>query len=216
MRISRIVTAAAVTAAFVTNVHPLQAQDRGSVSVVTGYSVAQGSPLTDIVSAATSDFSSNLNFGGRAAFNVAPGFQAFGEVGRMGNVLPRLVTSAFSLVADVRASSVYADGGIRAFLGNSAVTPYVEASTGISRMNLRVAGVSNSADAVLGLGLGFIDRTSPEAGLGAGVLAQSGRLMFDAGYRYKKIFAKDLVSTLFSGGDSLTSHQIAFSAGVRF
>jgi hypothetical protein len=37
--------------------------------------------------------------------------------------------------------------------------------------------------------------------------------MLDAGYRYKKIFARDFVTSLFGDGKDLTSHQVVFGAG---
>ena len=58
--------------------------------------------------------------------------------------------------------------------------------------------------------------TSPIAGLGGGVMMRTGPLTFDVGYRYKKIFAKDFVSMLLGGGESLKSQQVSFGVGVRF
>jgi opacity protein-like surface antigen len=197
------------------------AQDRGSASFVSGFSVAQGSTIGSAVSsvAGLSGASSNLNFGGRVAFNLAPGFQAVGEVGRLGNILPPLTTSllAFSPV-QIRARAFYEEGGVRAFAApHGSVNPYVEATGGMAHLSLRVAGLNATADDLLRLGLGFTSRTSPMAGLGAGVMFNSGPVTLDAGYRYKKIFSKDFVGTLLSGGSGeLTSHQVAFGVGVRF
>jgi hypothetical protein len=216
MRISYTALLATSIALFIP--HALQAQEHGSVSFVTGYSMAQGSPISNVVSAVSSGVSSNLNFGGRVAFSLAPGFQAVGEVGRIGNVLPPLVTSIVALSPlDVRADAIYGEGGMRAFLGSrSAVNPYVEATGGFAHVNLSVSGVSATVDDLFALGLGLTNRTSPVAGLGGGVMFHSGRVTFDIGYRYKKIFAQDFVTTLLSGGQSLTSHQVVFGAGIRF
>ena len=197
------------------------AQTRGSASFVSGLSVSQGSTIGNVVSsvAGLSGGSANLNFGGRVAFNLAPGFQAVGEVGRLGNVLPPLTTSllAFSPV-DVRARAFYGEGGVRAYAATrSAVNPYVEATGGMAQLSLRVAGINATTDDLLRLGLGLTSRTSPLAGLGAGVMFNAGPVTFDAGYRYKKIFSRDLVGALLSGGaGELTSHQVAFGVGVRF
>jgi len=216
MRINRTALFAASIALLLP--HALQAQEHGSVSGVTGFTVAQGSPISTLASAVSSGVGSNLNFGGRVAFTLAPGFEAVGEVGRIGNVLPALAdtTLAFSRV-DLRASATYGEGGMRAFLGSrSAVRPYVEATGGFAHLNVRAAGFNATVDDLLALGLDLTSRTSPAAGLGGGVTFQSGRLMLDAGYRYKKIFAHDFVTSLFGGGQDLTSHQVVFGAGVRF
>ena len=216
MRIAR--TAILATSVALLIPHALQAQEHGSVSVVTGYGIAQGSPISNVVSAVSSGVGSNLNLGGRVAFTLAPGFQAVGEVGRIGNVLPPLVSSIVSFSPiDLRASAMYGEGGMRAFLGSrSAVNPYIEATGGLARLHVRVDGISATADDLLALGLGLTNRTSPVAGLGGGVTFHTGRLTIDTGYRYKKIFARDFVATLLSGGQALTSHEVVFGAGVRF
>jgi hypothetical protein len=178
------------------------AQDHGSVSLVSGFTVTQGSAIENVVSSVSSGVNSRLNLGGRVAFNVAPGFQAVGEVGRISNVLPPLVTSILSFTpVDVRAS---------------AVSPYVEATGGLAHLSVRVAGFGATADELANLGLRFANTTSPIAGLGAGVMLHAGRVTFDAGYRYKKIFAQNFVDALLSGGQALTSHQAVFGVGVRF
>jgi len=214
MRIFR--TALFATAIAILLPHASQAQEHGSVSGFTGFTVAQSSPISTLASV-SSGVGSNLSFGGRVAFTLAPGFEAVGEVGRIGNVLPTVVDStlAFSRV-DLRASALYGEGGMRAFAGNGTVRPYVEATGGFAHLNVRAVGFNATVDDLLGLGVGLTSRTSPTAGLGGGVTFQSGRLMLDAGYRYKKIFARDFVTSLFGDGKDLTSHQVVFGAGVRF
>jgi hypothetical protein len=194
------------------------AQDHGSVSLVSGFSVTQGSAIANVVSSVGSGLNSRLNLGGRVAFNIAPGFQAVGEVGRIGNVLPPLVTSILSFTpVDVRAAAVYAEGGVRAFAApRSAVSPYVEATGGVAHLSVRVAGFGATADDLANLGLSFANSTSPVAGLGGGVMMHAGRVTFDAGYRYKKIFARNFADVLLGGGQALTSHQAVFGVGVRF
>jgi hypothetical protein len=187
------------------------AQNRGSVNFVSGFSMNQGSSFAD-------SFSSTMNLGGRVAWNVVPGFQAVGEVGRVGNVLPPLVSSIVALSPyAVRASALYGEGGVRAFAApHSAVSPYVESTLGVAHLNLRIGGLSATQSDLVNIGLGLVSRTSPLAGIGGGVMFRAGRLTFDAGYRYKKIFARDFVSSLLGGGQSLNSQQVAFGVGVRF
>jgi hypothetical protein len=199
--------------------HSAAAQDRGSATFVTGFSMANGSPLTTALTSIAGGVTNRINLGGRITFHLAPGFDAVGEVGRIANVLPPLTTAALSFSpVDIRATALYTEGGVRTFLGDSrsAVSPYIEATGGIARVNLRVGGINATTDDLLQLGLGFTSRTSPTAGLGAGVMWQAGRITFDTGYRYKKIFSQGLVDRLLSGGQQLTSHQIVFGMGVRF
>jgi hypothetical protein len=216
MRTLRIAALVSAVACFIPQV--VRAQDHGSVTFVTGHAMTQGSPISTLASAVSSGLDSHLNFGGRVAFTIAPSFEAVGEVGRIGNVLPPLISSvnAFSPV-DVRASAIYGESGIRTLLGgHSAVSPYVEATGGFARLNLRVDGLSATVGDLLGLGLSVTNRTSPMAGLGGGVVFHAGRLMMDAGYRYKKIFNRSLVTGLLGAGESMTNHQVMFGAGVRF
>jgi hypothetical protein len=187
------------------------AQDHGSVNFVSGLSLNQGSSITNAGL-------SGVNFGGRVAVSLAPGFQAVGEVGRIGNVLPSLVTSVVAFLPfDVRASATYGEGGVRMFgATRSSVNPYVEATAGMARLNVRVNGIGASADDLVNLGLAFVSRTPALAGIGGGVMLHSGPMSFDVGYRYKKIFAKDLVDAVLGGGQSLRSHQVTFGVGIRF
>ena len=186
---------------------------RGSVDFVGGFSVNQGSSF-----ALGDSFSSNMNLGGRVAFNIVPGFQAIGEVGRLGNVLPPIVRSIIGLSPyAVRASAFYGEGGVRVFAApHSAVSPYVESTMGMAHLNLRLGSVGATQNDLVNLGLAFVNRTSPIAGLGGGVMMRTGPLTFDVGYRYKKIFARDFVGTLLGSGESLKSQQVSFGVGVRF
>jgi opacity protein-like surface antigen len=189
-------------------------QYRGSVDLVSGFSLNQG---TSLIGGASS-FSSGMNFAGRVAFDVIPSFQVVGEVGRIGNVLPTYTAAVLSFSPyDIQASALYGEGGVRAILSpRSAISPYVESTLGVARMNLRVGGISATETDLLNLGLGLVSRTSPLASVGGGIMMRSGRMTFDVGYRYKKIFAQDLVSTLIGAGQSLNSQQVAFGVGFRF
>ena len=217
MRISKSLLLLAA-AAFFSGANVAAAQDHGSVSFVTGMSMSNGSPLANAVSSLSPGMNDRINLGGRVAVSLAPGFQVVGEVGRLGNVLPPLEAAIFSFSpVGLRASAFYGEGGVRAFLGShSSVNPYVEATGGISRLTVRIAGTNATASDLIQLGLGFVDRTSPLAGIGGGVIFHAGPLVVDAGYRYKKIFAGNFMSTLLTGGSELTSHQAVVGVGVRF
>ena len=55
-----------------------------------------------------------VDFGGRVSFEFVPGVQAFGEFGRLGNVLPSVVALPLSFApVDLRVSAFYGEGGIR-------------------------------------------------------------------------------------------------------
>jgi hypothetical protein len=214
----RIMTTAAILLGVLAAPSLAAAQNGGSVSFVTGMSVARGNTLSSIASAVSPGAATNVNLAGRVNVNIAPGFQAVAEVGRLGSVLPPLVSALSSFSPyDVQASALYGEGGVRAFVSHrSAVNPYVEATAGYAHLNMRVNGISATTDDLLNLGFGLTSRTSPMAGLGGGVMFRAGRLTLDGGYRYKKIFAKNLVTTILGGGSAITSHQVAFGIGVGF
>jgi opacity protein-like surface antigen len=189
------------------------AQSRGSVDLISGFSLNQGTSLTG-----SSSFSSGMNIAGQVGVNLTPGFEVIGEVGRIGNVLPSYTSALFAFSPyDIQASALYAEGGVKALLAPRAtVSPYVESTAGVARMNLRIGGISATDADLLNLGLGLVSRTSPLASVGGGVMVRSGRMTFDVGYRYKKIFARDLVTTLIGVGQSLNSQQVTFGVGYRF
>ncbi len=67
------------------------------------------------------------------------------------------------------------------------------------------------------IGLGFVDRTTPIASVGGGLFAHSGPgSVFDVGYRYKQLFANDVLQGVLGLGQSLHAHQVRFGVGVRF
>lgn len=190
---------------------PSLAQDHGSANFASGFSVNQlswvsNSPL------------STMNFAGRVSLNMTPGLQAVGELGRIGNVLPPMTDAVLSFLPfDLRASAIYGEGGIRAFAApRSSVSPYVEATAGIAHLGLKVGGLTAAADNLLPLALAFVNRTSPLAGVGGGVMFRHGPVVVDVGYRYKKIFATDLIGRLLAAGTSLRSQQVTAGVGVRF
>jgi hypothetical protein len=185
-----------------------------------GYSTANGGSLANTVSTFSGGINDRINLAGRVNFNLASGIQAIGEVGRIGNVLPPLESAllGFSPIA-IRAPAFYGEGGVRAAFGGSrsAVAPYVEATGGFARVRVHVGDSNNVAEDLLQLGLNLTSQTSPMAGLGAGITWHAGPLSFDTGYRYKKIFATDIATTLLSGGQQqLTTQSVVFGAGIRF
>jgi hypothetical protein len=206
-------TAVVLSAMSVLTPRVAAAQNRGSVDLISGFSLNQGTSLVG-----GNSFSSGMNFAGQVGVNLTPGFEVVGEVGRIGNVLPPLTAALLSFSPyDIKASALYAEGGVRAFLApRSTVSPYVESTLGVARMNLRVGGISATETDLLNLGLGLVSRTSPLASVGGGVMLRSGRMTFDVGYRYKKIFARDLVTNLIGVGQSLNSQQVTFGVGFRF
>ena len=159
-----------------------------------------------------------VDFGGRVSLDVIPAVQLFGEFGRLANVLPPLIETglAFTRIG-VTASAFYGEGGVR-FLAapRSAVTPYGEATAGVAHLSFGGRGLDEPADAFIRTLLGFTDTRDPMFGVGGGILMQTGPLHFDVGYRYKRIMANSAVSSLFSAGGDLQSHQVRFGAGVRF
>src|SRR4051812_29438981 len=167
LRIERI-CAAALVGLVVLSAQSAAAQDHGSATFVTGLSMSNGSALGSAISTVSEGFAHRVNLGGRVTVHLAPGFDAIGEAGRIANVLPPLTTAALSFSPiEIGASAFYTEGGMRALLGSSrsVVSPYVEATGGIARVNLRVSGINSTADDLLRLGLGFTSTTSPMAGL---------------------------------------------------
>ena len=103
-------------------------------------------------------------------FNVVPGIQIVGEAGRIGNVLPTLANSVFSLAqTDLRASVFYGEGGVRFVVApGAAVTLYAEATGGVARLDVSSARLGTVASAVTSIALGLAGRTTPIAGGGTG------------------------------------------------
>jgi len=133
--------------------------------------------------------------GGTLTFSVTPAFQIVGEAGRLGNVLPTMSDAAVS-AADLgmRVSALYGEGGARLVMApGSPVTPYVEGTAGVARLGVSTDRFGPVANAAATLALQFIDRTTPTVGGGAGILLRGGPIMFDVGYRYKHLFADDLL-----------------------
>ena len=155
--------------------------------------------------------------GGTLTFNVVPGVQIVGEAGRIGNVLPTMADTIFTVArSDLRASAWYGEGGVRFIAPTSNVAPYAEATAGIARIDVHSSLFGPIGNAASDIALGFVGRTAPVAGVGGGVLLRGGPIVFDVGYRYKQLFANDLLQAALGLGQPLRTHQVRAGIGVRF
>jgi opacity protein-like surface antigen len=158
------------------------------------------------------------SLGGTFTVDFIPELQIVGEVGRIGSVLPSRAGTIFSIAdTGLRASAFYGEGGIRLIAApHSSVTPYGEATAGFARLDVsdnRLGGLGNYATA---LALGFVGRTMPVASLGGGVLLRGGPVVFDLGYRYKQLFADQVIQDALGLGEPLRAHEVRAGIGVRF
>jgi len=155
--------------------------------------------------------------GGTLSYNVVPGVQIIGEAGRIGNVLPTMADTIFTVArTDVSASAWYGEGGVRFIAPTGSVAPYGEATAGISRIDVHSDAFGPIGNAATEIALGFVGRNAPVAGVGGGVLLRSGPVVFDLGYRYKQLFANDIMQAALGLGQPLRTHQVRFGIGVRF
>ena len=159
-----------------------------------------------------------FDFGGRVGFEVVPGVQLFGEFGRIGNVLPEIVSLPLSFApVDISVSAFYGEGGVRLLAApRSAVSPYVEGTAGVSHLRLGVSGLGSTGDAIARAALNFVDTREPLFGVGGGVLLHGGPLRIDLGYRYKRIMTDGGLGSILSAGQGLQAHQVRFGVGVGF
>ena len=193
---------AVMSFAIVPNLH---AQDRAAIEGFGG--LALNSPQTAVKSP---------SLGGTMTLNVLPALQVVAEAGRLGNVLPTVPATALSL-ADVQVSAFYADAGLRLLAApHSAVTPYVEGTLGISRLNVHSDRFSPLASAAATLALDVVGRNPLTMGAGGGLMLRGGPVLFDVGYRYKQLFADDITQFALGFGQPLRSHQARVGIGVRF
>jgi hypothetical protein len=162
--------------------------------------------------------STATNLGGTLSFELTPNVHVMGEAGRLGNVLPPVSDSLFSLAnTGIRASAFYAEGGIRLLAApRSNVSPYVEASAGVARLQVASDRLGSIGNAAVSAALNFVDRTGPVAGAGGGLLVRTGPVVFDVGYRYKQLFPPEPFGTILGLGQDLRSHQVRAGIGVRF
>lgn len=156
------------------------------------------------------------HLGGTITVALTPNIHIVGEAGRLGNVLPSLSDSIFSL-AGVRASALYGEGGVR-FVATprSAVSPYAEATAGVARIGVSSDRLGTVGDLILPAAFSFMSRTGPVLGVGGGVLLRTGPMVFDVGYRYKQLYPPTAVEIALGLGQQLRSHQVRAGIGVRF
>ena len=158
------------------------------------------------------------DLGGNLTFQLTPGVELIGEAGRIGNVLPPVADALFTATnSGLQASALYGEGGVRFRLAPHArVSPYAEATAGISRLNVTSTRLGPLAGGLTTAALSFIGRTGPVAGAGGGVLLNAGPLVVDLGYRYKQFFPPEPLNSVLGLGQDLRSHQVRIGFGVRF
>ena len=193
-------------------------------AMVCGPSVAVAQERTSLVgfgglsfSSVTSD-SFRPSVGGTLTFNITPAIEIMGEAGHLDNVLPTLSNAAFSAVdLGLRLSAFYGEGGARLLMApGGPVTPYVEGTAGVARLGMSIDRFGSIGNAAATLALHFVDRTTPTVGAGGGVLLRGGPVVFDIGYRYKQLFANDILRIALGFGQQLHTHQARVGFGVRF
>jgi len=161
--------------------------------------------------------SSRTDFGVTVGKELTSNIQVTGEFGRVGDMLPPLMAGLISLTpVDLRVSAYYGEGGLRLLAARRGISPYVEASAGIARLQPQVSGLGGRWDAVTNGALSLFSSTDPVLGVGTGVLLRGGPLVADLGYRYKQVVGGDSLASLLSVGGNLGVHQVRFGIGVRF
>lgn len=161
--------------------------------------------------------SSSTSVGGSIAYNLIPSMQVVGEVGHLGNVMPTTADTLYSLAGTgLDVSAFYGEGGVRLLAPGRAVAPYAEATAGYARLDISSPYLGGLAGLATNIGLGFVGQTTPIASVGGGLFAHSGPVVFDVGYRYKQLFADDVLQAVLGLGQPLHAHQVRFGVGVRF
>jgi hypothetical protein len=162
--------------------------------------------------------STDTAFGAVVTADLTPNIQVVGEGGRIGNLLPPTVDLLFGIIPGgigASTSAWYGQGGVRLTAATSGVRPYAETSAGIARLQTRVSGLGGTTGALTNVALQFLDRTSPIATVGAGVIFAAGPIVTDLGYRYRRILSNDWTTAL-SFGQQLDSSEVRVGVGVRF
>ena len=159
--------------------------------------------------------SGSTSVGGAVSFNLTPGIQAVGEFGHLGNVLPSTADTLLSF-ADVGVSAFYGEGGVRLIAPRGALAPYAEATAGFARLDFNTPDLGRFGNLAADVAFAYVDRTTPIASVGGGLLVRSGPAVFDVGYRYKQLFANDVLQSVLGLGEPLHAHQVRFGVGVRF
>lgn len=205
--IAQLVPSVAVVGTILCGPSLAAAQERASLAGYGGLSL----------NSVTSD-SFTPSVGGTLTFNIGPAVQIIGEAGRLDNVLPTLSTAAFdAATVGLRLSALYGEGGVRLLMApGSPITPYVEGTAGIAKLGVHTDRFGTVGDAIGTIALHFVDRTAPTLGGGGGLLLRGGPVVFDLGYRYKQVFANDILRIGLGFGEQLHTHQARVGFGVRF
>jgi hypothetical protein len=157
------------------------------------------------------------SLGGTLTYSVIPEVQIVGEVGRIGNVLPTTADTIFSLAqTGVGVSAFYGEGGVRLTPSRGAIAPYAEATAGFARLDFHSPRLGTIGNIASSLALNLAGRTTPIASVGGGLVARGGPLVLDLGYRYKQLFANDIVQGVLGLGQPLHAHEVRAGIGVRF
>jgi opacity protein-like surface antigen len=157
-------------------------------------------------------------FGGGIAVPLGDHVQIVGEFGRMDDLKSTLLDTFLDLTpADVRLSAWYGEGGIR-FAGSrhSAIRPYVEATVGAARLTPALHDVGDWGPLANTALVFLASRTEPMVGGGAGVMLQSGPLVVDAGYRYKRVLSTNGLASAFTLGNGVDVNQFRVGVGIAF
>lgn len=206
--LSRVLPFVVVLAAAANVPATATAQERASLEGFGGLSInglpSAASPLPSL--------------GGTVTFSIVPGIDIVGEAGRLGNVLPTMSSAAFSAAqTGLRASALYGEAGARFVMApTSVVTPYAEATAGVARLQLRSDQLGSMTNAAVSLAVNLVEGATPTLGAGGGILLRGGPMLFDIGYRYKQLFASDLIRLALGFGQPLHTHEARFGIGVRF
>lgn len=158
------------------------------------------------------------SFGATVGGGLTPNIQAIGEFGRVGDVLPGVASSLLAFTpVDFHVSAFYGEGGVRFITDPRApVRGYVDTLAGIARLNSSFGGIGSATDdALVNIGLRFLNTTDPVASVGGGVIFGGGPLMIDVGYRFRRIFANDAFAGLITGGN-LDVNEVHIGVGIRF
>lgn len=200
-----------LSAMFAVGIVPATARAQGSNRSLQGFG-----GVTFGTSSVLGGASMASTFGGTLVAGIAPNIQIIGEVGRMSDIKPPLFDLLDFTPVDLRVSAWYGEGGVR-FIASprSAIRPYGEASAGFARLSTGLSGFSGKTDAIIDTGLGFLNRTEPMLGAGAGIVLQGGPLSVDIGYRYKKIMASGAASLL-NGGRDYRVNDVRVGVGISF
>lgn len=154
---------------------------------------------------------------GTVTYSVIPQLQFVGEVGRIGNVLPTMTDTLFSLAGTgVGVSAFYGEGGVRLMASRGALAPYAEATAGYARLDFTSPRLGTYGNLASSIAFSLAGRTTPIASVGGGVQARGGPLVVDLGYRYKQLFANDVIQGILGLGEPLHEHQVRAGIGFRF